>query len=106
MTGQRAEDEVRVVLQEAGAARRDLGRQALAAARLQALEQAAQNHPYIAQVNDTLRVSWWPEHRYASGQPPRPAGFIYHKRTRHGGHYLIRITRDEALTLLQEVGAA
>ena len=81
-----------------------LRREASTEARLQELEQTAQDHPYVAQVTEQLRVSWWPEQRYASGQPPRPAVFVYHKRTRRGGHYSIATSREEALTLLREGG--
>ena len=113
-------DEVLVILEEQGAARRELGEalrrerdpldakllgERTAEAQLRDLEAAAQNHPYVSQVQEAVRVSWWPEQRYASGQPPRPATFTYHKRTRRGGHYVVAITRDEALALL-EGGAA
>ena len=114
-------DDVLIILEDAGEDRRELGRQVhaerdkldakllgerTAEAQLHDMEAAAQNHPYVSQVQEVVRVSWWPEHRYASGQPPRPAVFTYHKRTRRGGHYVVAITREEALALLGEGGAA
>jgi len=117
MSGPQPED----ALRELGAARRELGEQIraerdpldakllgerTAEAQLRDLETAARNHPYTYQGEGAVRVSWWPEHRYTSGQPPRPAKFAYYKRTRRGGHYVVAITRDEALELLGEGGVA
>ena len=116
MSAPQPEDDILVVLKDLGAARRELGEalrrerdpldakllgERTAEAQLRALEAAAQNHPYVSQIQEAVRVSWWPGHRYGSGQPPRPAVFTYHKRTRRGGHYVVAISRDEALELLE-----
>jgi len=114
------EDDVLVVLEDLGTARRELGEalrrerdpldakllgERTAEAQLRDMEAAAQNHPDVSQIQEAVRVSWWPEHRYASGKPRRPAKFTYHKRTRRGGLYVVAISREDALALL-EGGAA
>ena len=113
-------DDVPAMLEDIGADRRELGAKLRAErdplddgllgertpeASLREMETAAQATPFVAQGEGAVRVSWYPEQRYASGQPPRPAKFTYHKRTRRGGHYVVAITRDEALEL-REGGAA
>jgi len=109
------EEDIVVMLKEAGQDRRELGEalrrerdpldakllgERTAEAQLRDMEAAAQNHPDVSQIQEAVRVSWWPEHRYASGKPRRPAKFTYHKRTRRGGHYVVAITREEAIDLL------
>ena len=121
MSGPQPEDDVLVVLEDLGAARRELGEklraerdpldaqllgERTADAQLRDLETASQNHPYVSQGQEAVRVSWYPAQRYASGQPPRPAMFVYHKRTRRGGLYVVRISREDALALLEKGGAA
>ena len=68
---------------------------------LRDMETMAQARPFVAQIRGAVRVSWWPEQRYSSSQPTRPATFTYHKRTRIGGHYIVVITREQALALLE-----